>query len=773
MTTQEDNQDVSNRQGMPDYIILNAELNFYDKDRKVQYSKDREAVRDYFINEVNPNTVYFHTLEEKLGYLKEEGYYETEFLDKYTPEFIKDLYKTVYEAKFRFASFVSAFKFYGGGYALKMRGKQRYLERFEDRIAAVALYLGQGNEKYATELAQEMISGRFQPATPTFLNAGKKARGELVSCFLLNVEDDLNSIMRSVNSAAQLSKRGGGVALNLSNIRASEDPIKGIPGAASGVVPVMKILEDTFSYANQLGARQGAGAVYLNAHHLDIMEFLDTKRENADEKVRIKTLSLGVVIPDITFQLARDKEDMYLFSPHDMQREYGKEFAWLNISEIYREAVDNPNIRKKKINPRDFLNTLAEIQMESGYPYVMFEDAVNRANQVGGKITMSNLCSEILQPQRPSVVKDDQSYETLGTDISCNLGSLNVRKALESPDFGKTIETSLRSLMIVSELSSIDAVPTVKNGNDLSHSVGLGAMNLHGTFAHHKMVYGDEESLDLTNMYFYLVTYHAVRTNMLVAKEKGQSFAGFKESNYASGEFFEKFIDKKNAKHYRPHTPKVKKIFKDFFVPTAEDWEALAKQVKEHGMFSAHMQAVPPTGSISYINNSTSSIHPVDVPGGLVMARAEGKMGTLYYPTPEAEGNEEFYSENMFSIDSKKVIDVYSIAQHYVDQGLSLTLGYRSSSTTRNIVQNTMYAYGKGKKLGTPLNQTQIEEQVQVQAEAKGWNSEQVSQEIEKVTRTEMLKKYPQGEIKTMYYVRIMNDNLEATQNNECVSCAL
>lgn len=157
------------------------------------------------------------------------------------------------------------------------------------------------------------MTGRFQPATPTFLNAGKAQRGEMVSCFLLRIEDNLESIGRCVNSALQLSKRGGGVALLLSNLRESGAPIKKIENQASGVVPVMKILEDSFSYANQLGSRQGAGAVYLHAHHPDILRFLDTKRENADEKVRIKTLSLGVVIPDITFRLAKENKDMHLF----------------------------------------------------------------------------------------------------------------------------------------------------------------------------------------------------------------------------------------------------------------------------------------------------------------------------------------------------------------------------------------------------------------------------------------------------------------------------
>lgn len=746
MTLLDNTSDVkASSGGLADYLKLNAQLNLWAADGSVQYEKDRQAVKAYFINHVNPNLVHFEDLEEKLAFLVEHDYYEKEFLEKYSMDFVKKLFKSVYGAKFRFPTFVGAYKFFQS-YALKIFDGSRYLELFEDRIAATALYLGDGNEKFAMQIAEEIISGRFQPATPTFLNSGKAQRGDLVSCFLLNVEDDLNSIMRSVNSAAQLSKRGGGVALNLTNIRAKGDPIKKIENQASGVVPVMKILEDTFSYANQLGARQGAGAVYLNAHHMDIMEFLDTKRENADEKIRIKTLSLGVVIPDITFELAKKGEPMYLFSPYDLEKVYGKEMAWLNISDIYRAAVDNPNIRKKKIDPRQFLSTIAEVQMESGYPYILFEDAANRANNVPGKIVMSNLCSEILQPQTPSVLNDDQTYDTLGKDISCNLASFNVRKLLESPDFGKSVEIAIRTLSQVSDFSDIQAVPTVRAGNKRSHAVGLGAMNLHGAFAHYQMYYGDEESLDLTNVYFHVITYHAIRASSTIAKEKGESFDGFFESKYYSGEFFNKFTDVSTADKFQPRTDKVKEIFAGIHVPTVEDWEALAKKVRKNGMYNQNLQAVPPTGSISYINSSTSSIHPVAVPGGIVESRKEGKLGVVYVPSPEAEGNEKYFGKgyDMYSIDSKKVIDVYSIVQFYVDQGLSLTLGYPSSSTTGAIVKNILYAASKGKA------------------------SSKVPDE-----RQEILNRYPMGEIKTFYYVRIMNENLADMSSNECVSCAL
>lgn len=741
-------EDVSFTNGKEgDYLTLNASLNFWETDEKGNYvldengerqiplEKDRQAAKAYFLNHVNPNTQWFTNLEEKLRYLTEHEYYEKEFLEKYDFEFIKKIFKQVYAHNFRFPTFVGAYKYYTS-YTLRTFDGKRYLERFEDRVAVTALYLADGDKKFAESLAEEIITGRFQPATPTFLNAGKAQRGELVSCFLLDVEDDLNSIMRAVNSAGQLSKRGGGVALNLSNIRAQGDPIKKIEGQATGVIPWMKILEDTFSAVNQLGQRQGAGAVYLNAHHPDIMTFLDSKRENADEKIRIKSLSMGVVIPDITMELFRSGEPMYLFSPYDVEKVYGKQFSYINVTEEYRNMVENPNIRKTKINPREFFQTLAEVQMESGYPYVLFEDTANRANPIDGKIIMSNLCSEILQVQEPSKIRDDQTYEILGKDISCNLGSLNVRKALESPDFGKTIETSIRTLTQVSDMSDITAVPTVQSGNRRSHAIGLGAMNLHGAFGYHHMYYGDEESLDLTNMYFYTVTYYAILASNKIAKERKATFDGFEKSKYATGEYFEWYIENPQV----PQTAKVKKIFANINVPTQEDWKKLAESVKKHGIYNQNLQAIPPTGSISYINNSTSSIHPIT---SLIESRKEGKLGTVRMPASEMTNENRKYFQTAYDIGYEKLMDVYAIAGSYVDQGLSLTVFFKDTATTKDINKAQIYAYNKGKR------------------KLKG-------------ERGEIVSKYPDRYgIKTIYYLRLETTVLDGVSMEECVSCAL
>lgn len=700
-----------------DYHALNAMLNLYDSNGQIQFDKDREAAREYFLQHVNPNTVFFHSLSEKLEYLVDNEYYEKEVLDQYDFSFIESLSAQAYAHKFRFKTFLGAFKYYTS-YTLKTFDGKRYLERFEDRVMMVALTLARGDEELARSIVDEILTGRFQPATPTFLNAGKAQRGELVSCFLLRMEDNMESIGRGVNSALQLSKRGGGVALLLSNLREYGAPIKQIQNQSSGVIPVMKLLEDSFSYANQLGARQGAGAVYLHAHHPDILRFLDTKRENADEKIRIKTLSLGVVIPDITFELARNNEPMYLFSPYDVERVYGKPFADVNISEHYREMVDDHRIAKKKIKAREFFQTIAEIQFESGYPYILFEDAANRANPIAGKITHSNLCSEILQVSTPSEMNTDLSYSELGRDISCNLGSLNIAYAMDSEDFAKTIDTSIRALTAVSDTSDIDSVPTIANGNAKSHAIGLGQMNLHGYLAREHIHYGSEEGLDFTNMYFLTVTYHAIKASMGIAKERGEKFYDFENSKYASGEFFQKYIEKEWA----PQTEKVRSLFEksNAHLPTQEDWKQLAEDVKTHGMYNAYLQAVPPTGSISYINHSTSSIHPI---ASKVEIRKEGKIGRVYYPAPFMTNENLEYFQDAYEIGYEKIIDTYAVATQHVDQGLSLTLFFPDTATTRDLNRAQIYAWRKG--------------------------------------------------IKTIYYIRLRQMALEGTEIEGCVSCML
>ncbi|AEB29996.1 ribonucleoside-diphosphate reductase subunit alpha [Carnobacterium sp. 17-4] len=711
------------------YFKLNNELN-RPVDGKIPLNKDREAVRAYFLEHVNPNTVFFYTLDEKLNYLIEEDYIEEEFLLKYDRAFVRALFDDIYSRKFRFRSFMSAFKFYTQ-YALKTNDGERFLERYEDRIVFNALYLADGDTELASRLADEIVNQRYQPATPTFLNAGRKRRGELVSCFLIQATDDMNSIGRVVNSALQLSRIGGGVGVNLSNLRASGDPIKKIDNASSGVVPVMKLLEDSFSYSNQLGQRNGAGAVYLNVFHPDIVSFLSTKKENADEKIRVKTLSLGLVVPDKFYELAAHDEQMYLFSPYDVERIYGEPFAYIDITKEYDNMVNNEEIRKSKISARELENEISKLQQESGYPYIINVDTANRENPVYGTITMSNLCSEILQVQEPSLINNDQTYEHLGTDISCNLGSTNIVNLMKSSDFGNSIDTMVRALTMVTDQSSIDAVPSIKNGNDKYHTIGLGAMGLHTYLALNQIHYGSPESVEFTDVYFKLLNYYTLVSSNKVAKERNTTFYNFEKSSYANGTYFDKYINE----NFVFSSEKVQHLFDGIQVPTIEDWAALKEAVMRDGLYHQNRLAVAPTGSISYVNETSSSLHPIT---RLIEERQEKKTGKTYYPAPFLSNDTMPYYTSAYDMDMRKVIDVYAAAQKHIDQGMSLTLFLRSE------IPEGLYEWKNGR------------------------TTKQTTRDLN-ILRHYAWKKG----VKSIYYVRTFTENSEEIGSNACESCTI
>src|SRR5699024_8135196 len=327
-------------------------------------------------------------------------------------------------------------------------------------------------------------------------------------------------------------------------------------------------------------------------------------------------------------------------------------------------------------------------------------------------------CSEILQVSTPSEMNTDLTYSEVGRDISCNLGSLNIAKAMDSPDFSSTIEASIRALTAVSDLSDISSVPTIAEGNRKSHAIGLGQMNLHGYLARERVFYGSEEGIDFTNMYFYAVAYEAIRASNRIAKERGETFYGFEDSKYADGSFFAKYIDQV----WEPKTERVRELFENSSVhlPTQDDWRELAAEVAEHGLHNAYLQAIPPTGAISYTTNPTSSTHPI---AAKIEIRKEVKIGRVYYPAAFMTNENTEYYQDAYEIGYEKIIDTYAAATQHVDQGLSLTLFFPSTATTRDVNRAQIYAWRKG--------------------------------------------------IKTLYYIRLRQMAIEGTEVEGCVSCAL
>lgn len=712
------------------YYDLNNQINI-PVNNKIPLEKDKEALQAFLKENVEPNTKRFSSLEERFKFLIENDYIEKEFVEKYNFEFIKKLYAYLEDQHFEFQSFMAAYKFFNQ-YALKTNDGNYYLETYEDKIAMNALYMANGDEDLAMQLADELIHQRYQPATPTFLNVGRKRRGEFVSCFLLQPTDDMNSIGRCINSALQLSKIGGGVGITLNNLRGAGAPIKGIENAASGVVPVMKLLEDSFSYSNQLGQRQGAGVVYLSVFHPDIIEFLATKRENADEKVRMKTLSLGVIVPDKFYELVQQDADMYLFEPYDVEKEYGVPFSYVDITKEYDNLVNNPKIHKKKIKARELEEEISKLQQESGYPYIVNIDTMNRANPVDGKIIMSNLCSEIAQIQRPSKINDLQEYEVLGSDISCNLGSTNIVNLMASPDFGKSVETMMRALTFVSDQGNAKVVPSIYEGNKLSHSVGLGAMGLHAFLAKNHIQYGSPESIEFTNVYFMLLNYWTLVASNKIAKERQETFFEFEKSAYADGSYFDKYVNQ----DWGPKSDRVKELFAGIFIPTKEDWAKLKENVMRDGLYNAYRMAVAPTGSISYVGNTTASLQPIIQK---VEERQEGKIGKVYYPAAYLSTDTMPYYKSAYDLDMRKMIDVYAAAQEHVDQSISITLYFKST------IAEGLYPWKDGR--------------------------------TDKMTTRDLsiIRNYAwHKEIKSLYYVRTYTDDgSEAFSVNECESCSI
>lgn len=676
------------------WIELNNQVIIKNEQGKYQLEKDKEALSSYIEEFINPKLKKFNNLEERLKYLMDEGYYLEEVIHKYSMNFIKNIYKLIKEHKFKFQSYMSANKFYQN-YALKSNDGKEILETYNEKVLIVALTLGNGDENLALNLADKIVKQEFQPATPTFLNAGRKRAGEMVSCFLLSVEDSTEGISYAISSSNHLSKIGGGVALNLSKLRASGESIKDIEGAAGGVVGVAKMLEQSFSYFNQMGARQGSGAVYLTVFHPDFELLMDTKKINADEKIRLATLSLGAIIPDKFMELAERNEVAYAFYPHTVYKKYGVYLDEIEMGEWYDRLVNDEDIRKKEINPRQMLTKIAQMQQESGYPYVVYIDAANREHTLKevGMVKMSNLCCEIFQYQTSSEIEGYGGENRWGQDISCNLGSLNIANVMDNKTIENTVETSIRALTFVADKTDIKPVPTVNNSNSKSHSIGLGAMNLHGYLVRENILYTSDDAVEFSNVFFAMVRYYSIKASMKIAIEKNQTFEGFEKSEYAKGRSSE-VLSKYYEQSYLPKSEKVKALFEGIYIPTKEDWTKLLDEVKEKGIYNAYLMAVAPTQSISYVQNATSSIMPITEP---VEVRTYGDSTTIY-PMPFLTNENMLYYQSAYRMDMRKVIDLVSTVQQHVDQGISTTLFVTDEKTTRDIARHYIYAYKKGLK---------------------------------------------------------------------------
>lgn len=683
------------------YIILNNKVNQKDKNGNyINLELDKQAVREYFLNNVNQNTVFFHSLEEKLDYLVENGYYDKKVLDKYTMEEIKEVFKLAYSKKFRFRSYLGAFMFYDR-YALRTTDKERILERYEDRLSMIALTVGR-NVDEAKEFLNILINRQLQPATPIYMNSGKLRAGNMVSCFILSLNDDLESIGYTFNSIMKLSQLGGGVGIVGTDIRARGETIKGIENSASGILPPAKVMEDLFSYVNQLNLRSGSGSLNLSIFHNDIQELINSKKVNADEKLRLKTLSICIVIPDKFMEILKDNSTKYYYTfyPKNIYDIYGLELSQLNMSEWYDKLLEDKRIKKTQRNKLQILQEIIRTQSESGYPYIMFEDNVNRENNLReiGKIVGTNICVEISQimtknniSQNPYTKKNEFGY-----DVNCVLSSLNLVELFDyksDTERRNIIKTSIKFLSNVSDLINIESVPSVKKANDELHSVGLGALNLQGLFVKYGIDYESEEAKDLTNAIFNYIRYYSLYASMEIAKERGK-FVGFEKSDYASGKALEKYIN--GTVDLEVKTDKVKELLynMNILIPTVDEWKKLNENIMKYGIYNAYQMAIAPNQSSAYIMEATPSVQPVS---NIVEVRDYGYSQAIY-PMPYLTNENKHLYKNAYEVDQLKMLDLMAIIQQYVDQAISIVVNVKSDTTLKERAKIITYAWQKGIK---------------------------------------------------------------------------
>lgn len=291
-------------------------------------------------------------------------------------------------------------------------------------------------------------------------------------------------------------------------------------------------------------------------------------------------------------------------------------------------------------------------------------------------------------------LSDIQSYkgtDTFGYDVSCNLGSLNIVNVMENKEIAEAVSTAVRALTTVTLDTSIDEVPSVKKGNDAFNSIGLGVMNLHGFLAKNSIHYESREAKDFANTFFATMRFYALKESMEIAKERHETFAHFEKSEYAKGTALKMYL--KNS--FEPRTEKVKALFKDIHVPTMEEWQWLDKQIKTHGLFHAYLMACAPTGSISYIQNSTPSVMPITEK---IETRLYGDSLTQY-PMPYMDNKSFWYYKEAYNMDMFKLIDLMAVIQQHVDQSISTTLFVDSSRITdADMARYYIYAHKKGLK---------------------------------------------------------------------------
>lgn len=581
------------------------------------------------------------------------------------------------------------------------------LESPQEMFLGIALHLAM-NEGPTQRLAwvkrfYDMLSKlEVTMATPTLSNA-RKPDHQLSSCFIDTVPDSLVGIYRSIDNFAQVSKYGGGMGMYLGKVRATGGSIRGFEGVAGGVIRWIRVINDTAVAVDQLGMRQGAVAVYLDAWHRDLPEFLNLRTNNGDDRMKAHDVFPAVCYPDLFWRMAEESldQDWHLMCPHDILQVKGyalEDFYGDEWERRYRDCVADPRISKRRILIKDLVRLILKSAVETGTPFAFMRDAVNRANPNGheGVIYCSNLCTEIAQNTsaieevaREVVTEDGDTVVVTttrpGDFVVCNLASLSLGRLPVEDDevMGHVIETAVRALDNVIDLNFY-ALPYARITNHRYRSIGLGVSGYHHMLARRGISWESEDHLAFADEVFERINYHAIRASERLAEERG-AYGLFEGSDWQTGAYFAK-------RGYCSSSGEVAEVREGAM--GSERWGELAEAVARNGVRNAYLLAIAPTSSTSILSGTTPGIDPI-----MRKFFLEEKKGSMLpRVAPELSPRTYWYYKPAHYIEQTWSVRAAGVRQRHIDQAQSMNLYITNDYTLRQVLRLYLEAWRRGVK---------------------------------------------------------------------------
>ena len=595
---------------------------------------------------------------------------------------------------------------------------------FYMRVAMGLCLEEENKEERAIEIYNMMSEFRYSPSTPTLFNSGTQ-RSQLSSCYLSTVEDSIDGIFGTIHGQARLSKYAGGLGVDWTPVRSSGSYIQGTNGQSSGLVPWLKIFNDTLIGVNQGGKRKGAGCAYLEIWHLDVEDFLELRKNTGDDRRRCHDMNTALWVCDEFMKHISKEMDWYLFDPSecpDLHETYGNKFS--KLYNHYKKMADEGEIKSFiKIPAKDLWKKCLKSLFETGHPWITFKDPSNirYSNKHSGIVHSSNLCTEILLHTKPTRYHEGEVTER-GETAVCNLASINLAKHIKvrTIDWKKlreTVEVAVRGL---DNVIDINFYPTkeARNSNIKHRPVGLGVMGTHDVLHKLGIFYDSKEAVELCDRVQEFISLHAIKTSAILAKERG-TYPTFGGSEWDKGNLP---IDTYCALLSERKPIGIEEDKESF--ETLEEWAGVRDLVEKHGMRNSNVMAIAPTATISYIQGCSQSIEPdysvlfvySTLSGEFTMINehfvaAAKKAGiwsqALVDALKSVDGDvnalvglddslkEQF--KNAFDIDFHTLIEAAAARQKWIDMGQSLNL-YNKHESLKYLNDMYLYAWEKGLK---------------------------------------------------------------------------